>query len=136
MELVDVILDHISKYGKNNISSLEKEYLDNFGSECREDIEKDLDDRYSYYENICNFDISELKFIKDHPELIKSIKEKDIRDARLSILWEIILYEECESFQKIYDIPFEILNYEWNYLPKKYKKSFKKYWKEYYEFNI
>jgi hypothetical protein len=134
MKWIDIILDHVSLYKVENISKIERKYLEQYGTDNAEALEDVLNERVLYYEKAANYDIKDASFYSE--EVWGELTVEEINNTRLSILWEIILDDDFETFTKIYNIPFMVIGTEWTTLPDKYQDKFRDYWKSYYKFNI
>lgn len=131
-EWLDVILDRVSEYKLENITRLEKNYLENFKDS--EYIKEQLDTKILFYEDICKYEIRDAYFYD--PNIWTQISEETKKDIRLNLFWENMEMDDSESFMKIYKIPNIYLDFSWNNLPNKYKTKFEDFWKSYYKFNI
>lgn len=134
MEWIDIILDHVSKYKIENISKIERKYLDQYDTDNSKNLEDVLIERVKYYEKAIVYDIKNSFFYDE--EIWGDLTEDQVNEARLNILWEIVLDDDFETYRKIYEIPYMVLSYDWVGLPKIYQDRFKDYWKSYYNFNI
>tara|TARA_R110000772_G_scaffold1210_2_gene4262 strand:- start:1766 stop:2170 length:405 start_codon:yes stop_codon:yes gene_type:complete len=134
MEWIDIILDHVSKYKVENISKIEKKYLEQFDTDKSEALQDVLDERVKYYKKAVDYDIKDAYFYDE--EMWGNISSEGLKDTRLSLLWEIILDDDFETFIKIYNIPYIIISSDWTHLDHKHKDKFEDYWKSYYNFNI
>tara|TARA_R110000772_G_scaffold20466_5_gene56848 strand:- start:15364 stop:15768 length:405 start_codon:yes stop_codon:yes gene_type:complete len=134
MEWIDNILDHVSQYKLENITKVERKYLQEYGTQNEKNIEDVLNERVNYYEQACLYDIEKSSFYD--PDVWEELKKSDIKETRLNILWDIVLDDDFETFMKIYEIPIMVLGSEWTDLPKKYQERFEDFWKSYYKFNI
>jgi hypothetical protein len=129
---LDIILDHISKYGKNNITKLELDYLKNFYTNQKDDLEANLDNKYEFYKSLYYYEIEDAYWYD--PNILISIDKDTIIDTRMNMLWDNIEIEDMETFTKIYKIPMIYLDFNWKNLPGKYQNKFKDFWEKYYNF--
>lgn len=134
MVWMNIILDHISKFKVENISKLERKYLDNYGTDESIELSEILNERVTYYKKVLNYSKSEI-FLDGGVELNEFICG-DVTNMRLRLLWEIILEDDFNTFVKIYNIPYLIICSSWDDIEDKYKMRFIDYWKSYYGFNI
>lgn len=134
MNWIDIILDHVSEYKLENISKIEKRYLEEYDTPSSKDLEDVLNERVKYYRNACDYNIKEAFFYDE--EFWPDLTDDDIKETRLNILWDILLDDDFETFIKIYKVPMAVLSSDWKNLSERYKQNFEDYWKSYYNFNI
>lgn len=135
MNWLDIILDHVSKYKMENISKIEKEYLNQYDTDNKSNIEEVLNERYEYYKKAVDYDTRDIFYYEDQMMGDLMLGE-NLKETRLSLLWEILLDDDYEVFCKIYDIPYMIISSEWINVEQKYRNRFEDFWKSYYNFNI
>jgi len=134
MNWIDIILDHVSKYKIDNISKIEKKYLDQYDTDNSENLEEVLNERVKYYKRALLYDIKNAFFYDE--EFLGDLTESDLKETRLNILWEILLDDDLETFIKIYKVPYMEIGGDWDNLSIQCKDKFEDYWKSYYNFNI
>lgn len=135
MNWLDIILDHVSKYKMENISKIEKEYLKQYDTDNKSNIEEVLNERHEYYKKAVDYDTRDIFYYEDQMMGDLMLGE-NLKETRLSLLWEILLDDDYEVFCKIYNIPYMIISSEWINVEQKYRNRFEDFWKSYYNFNI
>ena len=134
MNWLDLILDRVSKFGKENITKLEKEYLDNYHTKNQDYYELQLGKKFDFYKSMYFYELEDVYWF--NPNMWVSISDDVIKETRLNMLWDNMEWEDSETFMKIYEVPNIFLNLNWNNVPIKYQKKFESFWNSYYNFNI
>lgn len=136
--IVDNILDKISKYGIKSISSIEQEYLDKYQKGDISDIEKDMINRQNRVDSLFKYDPrNDQEYYKEFGDNIgveldfSKYDDDMIDDGRYSILWDELEDIDIDHFIQIFDIK-DIKdnddNYKsWSKLSNKEKDNFKNY---------
>lgn len=130
MDWLNIILEHVSKYSLENITTLEREYLTKFDTHHREDIENELTIRRDFYYELSEYELTH-NFLSD----IKWT-DAEIKYSRLNMIWDNMETDDVNTISKIYDIPKLFMNLTWANLPTKYKKSFENYLRTYYMLHL
>ena len=134
--VIDDILDKISKHGMKSLSSKERELLDtNASGKSYADIEKEIKDKKSSKDSLFDYDPRKDKeFFDDLGMDFDAYSDEEIEEGRYNIMWDDISDEDVLDFINSGDINKEDISETkdgetyfigYDRLPKEVKKKFK-----------
>ena len=134
--VIDDILDKISKHGMKSLSSKERELLDtNASGKSYADIEKEIKDKKSSKDSLFDYDPRKDKeFFDDLGMDFDAYSDEEIEEGRYNIMWDEISDEDILDFINSGDINKEDISETKNgktyfigydRLPEEVKKKFK-----------
>ena len=137
--MLDNILDKISKKGMGSLTVLEKEFLDKYSKGEHQEVEKKIKQKEDKYKSILTYDPREddTDFYKEagKPFGIEDMNFRDwtdeeIEDGKYQQLWDALYDEDMNIFLRQYKLPDNVEEIPWDKLPPQIQKSFKTYIKD------
>ena len=137
--MLDNILDKISKTGMGSLTELEKAFIDKYSKGAHKAVEQKINQKNDKYKSILTYDPREddTDFYKDAGELFgiedmnfRDWTDEQIEDGKYLQLWDGLYDEDMDGFLRQYKLPDNIREVSWDKLPPQIQKSFKTYIKD------
>ncbi|MDY0270314.1 hypothetical protein [Trichloromonas sp.] len=123
-KILDDILDKISEKGKDSLTSLELDYLNNYYTSDKDKYEKEIN-KTKELKDKSKYDPREDKEFFDKVGMdFGDWSDKDIDDGKLHIIWDKLSDELMNRFIKSNDLDDEISNIAWQNLDTDIKELF------------
>ena len=128
-KVLDDILDKISKNGKSSLTDLEKDFLNNYGTNKQSSVENKLMKKDEPYKDV-------LTDTQRNPESYDDFSDEDsgdysdADDKKYKDLWMQLYDEDMDNFMRKYRLPEDIVQLPWNQLHNRIKTYFKNFIKD------
>jgi uncharacterized protein DUF6576 len=127
-KVLDDILDKISDKGYDSLTTIEKEYMDNYDSDKGEDIKSQIETGKDNYETGKEYDPRDDKeFFAELGIDFSNWTDEQIEDGRYLLMWDELRDEDMEEFVHVNGYPIDIAKQPWDNLHISIRTKFKNY---------